>query len=701
MTVSSLWKSLNKAGSGKSVGAEQLADPSGFKRLDRLNRTCNDIPAAPGRPPTLAVDLSIWVCESLTSHCMNEQHANPTLHLVFTRTMKLLQLGIRLIFVIEGKQRIRDFTNEEADKFRKRRSGTAFWKACNDCQQLLELLGVLVVRAKSEGEALCALLNARGIVDGVISNDGDCLLFGAKVIYTKYSNENLDNNRVMRYDLDGLYAMVDASDEPDIAASEVGTLKLSRYDLVSFALLTGSDLAGSGLEKVGHKKAIRFIRKCQLDNPLSAETASLDEIKAWANAATANVPHHDETGKKCCSRCTHVGSKRGHEKHGCELCGTGPGEPCHLFTSDDRFRRSLRAKALALRPKFDPSKVCAAYMRPNENQLPMLLIGASRNGDQTKSPQLSALMQMPLIVRGHSLEGSRAYVRQAVVRLLSRSELHRVEPTTSATSTAHSPQAFRDQPVPKQINKALTRNQVPCYEIAWVVNATATDANGDGVDGYEYVTVEPRELIQQKYPNLIAAFRKAEVERAKQGDGMKNKRQKFLENFLFPAGEVTGNPTADDRRKWKKRRSGLVSKKREKYFNTMPPPPREYQAKKRMQRRQAKQHSGGGDDVGNLLRFVCKPLETSPAKTTLLRDTGALNNECHERVFQQLVPSRNADRNPTCLPYTPSVRGQTPDPRKHLFCAMGGFVVEITPLESNRGEYPPKHIFVNFLDGKD
>jgi hypothetical protein len=60
--------------------------------------------------------------------------------------------------------------------------------------------------------------------------------------------------------------------------------------------------------------------------------------------------------------------------------------------------------------------------------------------------------------------------------------------------------------------------------VRWVVNATATDNNGDGVDGYEYVTVEPQELIQQKYPHLIASFREAEVERAKQGNSLEGSR---------------------------------------------------------------------------------------------------------------------------------------------------------------------------------
>lgn len=697
MTVSSLWKVLDKAGCGKAVGAAQLANPSALRAADRnrnpLNNNINDHDAR-GKPfQTLAVDLSIWICESLTSHGMNEQNSNPALHLVFTRTMKLLNLGIHLVFVVEGKQRIRDFEGTDANNFRKRRSGTAFWKACNDSQQMLELLGVPVVRAKSEGEALCALLSARGIVDGVISNDGDCLLFGAKIVYTKYSNDNLDNGRVMRYDLDSLQAVVDASDEPDISSTEIGTLQLSRHDLISFALLTGSDLAGSGLEKVGHKKAIRFIRKCQLDNPLSTDTASLDEMRAWAKAATADVPrhHHEPTEKtKCCSRCTHGGSKRSHKKHGCEHCGTGPGEQCYLVTSDDRFRKSLRAKALDMRPKFDPSQVFSAYMRPNENQLPMQLIGMSLTGLQMGQPRLSALMQTSLIVKGHSLEGSRAFVRQAVLRLLSRTELRRVEPPPAANGTRQ--RVARERPIPKAIIKALLPNQVPCYEVAWVVNATVTDENGDGVDGFEYVTVEPQELIELKYPSLTAAFKEAEIERAKQGDGMKNQRRDFLDAFLFRADQQQMEQvTRDQEWKKKKKRKGGLDKKREEFFQNKPPSQRDYQTTARKRRREEQKRGSGGDDIGNLLRFICKPLKISPAKTKMQqRDADTIASEQNKRIFKEPVQSYDVAK----YPADPTSVPQTPEAEEELVCAMGGFDIAISPIESNQGVYPPKHIFV-------
>jgi flap endonuclease GEN len=724
MTVSSLWKALDAAGCGTPVGAAQftgLATPTGA--------TSNAV------PQTLAVDLSIWICESLSVQGLNERSSNPALHLVFARTMKLLQLGLKLIFVVEGKKRIRDDDNNDVGTFRKRRSGTLFWKACNECQQMLEMLGVPVVRAKSEGEALCALLNDRGIVDGVVSNDSDCLLFGAKVVYTKFSNENLDNGRVMRYELNNLFAAVDANDEPDINAMEAGTVQLSRTDLIAFALLTGSDLAGCGLEKVGHKKAVRFIRKCQLDNPLSKATASLDELRSWAKAAAADYQHRrQDVAKepKCCTRCTHGGSRRNHEKHGCVQCGTEAGELCFLVTSDDRFRKSLREKALAVYPNFDPSQVLSVYMRPNENQLPIRFAGCQSTGIQMGAPCLRALMQSKLLVKGRSLGESRAYIQQAVVRLLSRQELRRSTLNGDNAIMQSSTGQLRERPTATAILKELTKNQESCYEVVWAIAATMSDDNGSGVDGLEYQTVEPRHLIKEKYPHLVRAFEKQKTQLAKQGDGMQRQRRQFLESYCFSAGKRQRGMENENQGEQEvlKKRTGRVDKLRQDFYQNHGLQVRRIEIPSPKRRRGSKVRNNMGDDIRNLLRFVQRPIERSRSK---LADNshsigGVENRAWHNAVdsfptsqhmacdqgFACRSPNHRADDESTgqaCsiaralfpafdgdeyASFPPLAYPATPVADEALYCQMGGFGIAITPIESNRGAFPPKHIFARF-----
>jgi len=566
--------------------------------------------------PSLAVDLSIWICESLTSRAMNDHNENPTLHLVFTRTMKLLSMGIKLIFVIEGKRRVRssklnDTGEKHQDKFRKRRTGTSFWNACKQCETMLEMLGVPVVRAKAEGEALCAFLNTKGIVDGVISNDGDCLLFGAKVVYTKFSIDNLDKGCVMRYTASRIHAVVDkktlndksqdgveqtkcAQNPPDTDGIKLtNVVYLSRKDLVAFALLTGSDLAGDGLDKIGYKKAIRFIRKCKMDRPLSTATAAMDELESWARSvkpiivSTSNAMKDGDGSdrdsslttqeeddvqdgtcnatkskqKSCCSRCNHIGSKRSHEKDGCEACCTAPGEPCHKQSTEDKFRKSLRAKALALRnPKFDPTLVVNAYMRPNDNQMPASLLLAGITSSKKLHmgfPKLRDLVEWPVVVKGHALDASQAYLKQSAAKLLARTGLFQslaqdADGTVQGQGlSSHQNHRLcpRDQPVPTEIVRKLVQNRVDCYEVSWAMKATITNEDGDGIDGYEFSTIEPQDMVNQKHPQLVEAFRSARQQPTtkQSGETELQKRREFLESLFGTEADPIADPKSKPR----------------------------------------------------------------------------------------------------------------------------------------------------------
>ncbi len=99
MTVTSLWKALDRAGCGKAVGVDDMVDHHGVRsKVNPWNINKCPKPQA----PTLAIDLSIWICESLTSSVIAENHSDPTMHLVFTRTLKLLNLGVKVVGVLDA-----------------------------------------------------------------------------------------------------------------------------------------------------------------------------------------------------------------------------------------------------------------------------------------------------------------------------------------------------------------------------------------------------------------------------------------------------------------------------------------------------------------------------------------------------------------------------------------------------------------------
>jgi len=539
MTVISLWKALDRAGCGRAIGADDLVDHHGGRKTSVNPWTVNQRPKV--QAPTLAVDLSIWICESLSSSVIAENHADPTLHLVFTRTVKLLNLGVKVVGVLDGKRRIRK--DGEKDELEQRRSGTPFWRASMRCKELFDLLGVPIVRATAEAEALCAFLNLKGVVDGVISNDGDCFLFGARTLYTKFSIENLRERRVMRYDAEKLVACLDDDDSDAIHTlldrdeknnAPTDVVNLTQNDLIAFAILTGSDVAGAGFPKVGSRKALRFVRRCQIANPLRPDTATVDEMMSWAKSClVSGLEATDTNDCKKCSVCFHFGTKSSHMKYGCIQCGTKAGEGCFHVSPGEKFRKSLRAKALALVPAFDPKSVYDIYLSPNDNQMPQPFVGLTSRDVTMKPPDLENLLCTAFIVRGRTYAESRKYVLESISRLLANVEIARQQ----ASVGAHQPGdewtklPNKNRPVPVKILKSTARSSSACYEVLWNIHASTTDSDGNPINEYEFITTETQATVQRMYPDLVSTFLSAENERVKQGPAQQEKRRVFLDEI--------------------------------------------------------------------------------------------------------------------------------------------------------------------------
>ncbi|KAL7521867.1 hypothetical protein ACHAWX_006559 [Stephanocyclus meneghinianus] len=529
MTVAFLWTALE--GCGTPVGLDDFT----LRSADHST------------PTVLAIDLSIWICEAISSTALSSFHSDPALYLVYQRTIKLLRLGFGLIFVVEGKRRVQcASSSSELPEFRQRRSGSQFWSASERCASLLRLLTVPVVHAEAEGEALCALLNAKGLCDGVVSNDGDCFLFGAKTVYTKFSVENLENRQVLRYDAAKLFVNVDPNDSSKdsgaaSSSSRTETIALSREDLVAFAFLTGSDLAGAGVPNIGCKKAINFIHACKKLKHCPDDRTCLQEVLSWGDAVSKSTAmtngafclqcNDDGPHERRCSVCLHPGDKLHHQKYGCVKCGTEPGEGCVVVTALEKFLRSVREKALGM-PSFANRSIVNEYFSPNNNIAPTDLL--SRQLRQNITPDARALFDSSLILNGHTLSSSKQYVRETLPHLLARLEL------LADQRNKYVPTQRKYKPMPVRIQKEFVKQFEQCYEIIWSIDI------GDQ-DIFEFSTTEPQSLLQNsKYSNICRTFHQTE----------RRKRQELDRHKAF----IGEKPNAH-------KRGPLNSKQREKNFN--------------------------------------------------------------------------------------------------------------------------------------
>ncbi|PSR93682.1 PIN domain-like protein [Coniella lustricola] len=185
------------------------------------------------RPFRLAVDFAIWAHQLQAA----QGGASPAMRTLFYRLVRLVTLNIDPIFVFDGPRKPAFKRNK-----RSRREGDTLSKAM--AQQIIRLFGFATHNAPGEAEAECALLQREGIVDAVLSEDVDTIMFGCTRTLRNWSAEG--RNRAQTPTHVSLY------DAAEMRQDETG---LDREGLVLVALMSGGDYAPEGVPGCGVKLA--------------------------------------------------------------------------------------------------------------------------------------------------------------------------------------------------------------------------------------------------------------------------------------------------------------------------------------------------------------------------------------------------------------------------------------------------------------
>eukprot|EP00898_Chlorokybus_atmophyticus_P003731 jgi/Chlat1/4359/Chrsp29S04609 len=269
--------------------------------IDAVNNNNNNNNTVSLRGKVLAVDLAFWVCEAAGSKLgvgvggqFGAEHAlvpKPHLRNLFFKTNKLLtKYGALPVCVVDGeapalKAKVRidrycrsagvaceadnknDGSNDQGRMFA-RNPTWLLWM--QECTQLLRLMGLPVLRARHEAEALCAQLclhDEGRAVHAAVTPDADALLYGARRVY-----KNVDMNIRDPW--------VEAYEAADIERR----LGLAREHLVGMALLLGCDFDGNvGVRRVGPRHAARALAH------LPAH-AVLPKLREWGRGQAGAAP---------------------------------------------------------------------------------------------------------------------------------------------------------------------------------------------------------------------------------------------------------------------------------------------------------------------------------------------------------------------------------------------------------------------------
>ncbi|GAB1313627.1 hypothetical protein MFIFM68171_03837 [Madurella fahalii] len=239
MGIRGIYKEI---GPGERVSLCKLA-------IDKLEET--------GRPLRLAIDISIWQFQVQAAR----GGANPAIRTLFYRLVRLLGLAIQPIFVFDGP-------NKPAFK-RNKRSGRGDGVATAMAKRLIRLFGFAIHDAPGEAEAECALLEREGVVDAVLSEDVDTIMFGCRRTLRNWSAEGKGSKtptHVSMYDADAVAS---------------GLSGLNREGMVLVALMSGGDYLPEGVPGCGIKVACEAARAGFGRDLCRLKRADEDGLEAW------------------------------------------------------------------------------------------------------------------------------------------------------------------------------------------------------------------------------------------------------------------------------------------------------------------------------------------------------------------------------------------------------------------------------------
>ncbi|XP_053316425.1 flap endonuclease GEN homolog 1 [Spea bombifrons] len=451
---------------------------------------------------TLAVDLSLWVCEAQTVKKMVGVVTKPHLRNLFFRVSSLSLMGVKLVFVTEGEApKIKADTMNKRNEMRygssnkpaSARPGRSYFKSVlKECLQLLECLGVPWVQAAGEAEAMCAYLDAKGYVDGCITNDGDVFLYGAQTVYRNFTM-NVKDPHVDCYE----------------ASSIKSKLGLDRDSMVGLAVFLGCDYLPKGVPGVGKEQALKLIETLKGESLLQR----FYQWKKQFNDPT--IPSTSAKKVAHCSVCCHPGSAKDHERSGCALCGSNrycePHDydyrcPCNWHRTEQEKRANPVEYSIKMKAKkcegFPFHEVIEEFIR-NKNKLVKVI--------KWVRPNLLSFQNFAL----DRMEWPKHYACEKLLALLTHYDMNERK---AGREPAARLQAIR-------IVKTRVKNGIPCFEIEWVKPDEYVFADDHPSDS-PLVTIEEESLFQAAYPQTVALYQKEKMEEEEKKHKSKKSKSK-------------------------------------------------------------------------------------------------------------------------------------------------------------------------------
>ena len=231
---------------------------------------------------------------------------------LFYRNVSLLQEGMKLVYVFDGKppelkglthenrEKVKEEAQEKYEEAKKEEDVVMMGKYArqlarltkdmlDESKELLNAMGIAVVQAPSEGESQAAYIaQKKGYYVG--SQDYDSLLFGAPKLI-----QNLTLAR-KRKTVSG-YVLIN----PEVIELNkvLNTLQISIDQLICLGILCGTDYNPGGVRGIGQKRALDIVKKLKqpvlIFDSVKEMIANLDKPFDWKEIFELfHKPHIDK-----------------------------------------------------------------------------------------------------------------------------------------------------------------------------------------------------------------------------------------------------------------------------------------------------------------------------------------------------------------------------------------------------------------------
>ncbi|TVY58206.1 Flap endonuclease GEN-like protein [Lachnellula cervina] len=251
-------------GAGERIALSKLA-------IEKFEQT--------GRPLRIAIDISIWQFQIQAG----QGGSNPAIRTLYYRLLRLLSISVQPLFVFDGPHK--------PPFKRNRKTGHHGAMLPNLLtKQLLKLFGFPSHVAPGEAEAECALLQREGLVDAVLSEDVDTLMFGCGLTLRNWSSEGTRGNKSPTH--------VSAYDAVKTKSGKSG---LDREGMVLIALMSGGDYITEGIPGCGIKVASEAARAGFGKSLCRISRSDAAGLEAWRN----NLAHEIQSNESSFFRCKH------------------------------------------------------------------------------------------------------------------------------------------------------------------------------------------------------------------------------------------------------------------------------------------------------------------------------------------------------------------------------------------------------------